>query len=151
MPLVEFTGGLENWLSQQQKYLQKWRIKFINHMKRFHIDIGEQIKRLQKSYARNNWYDTGTLHKRIDYIVTYWNSIVFGIIEPNSDYYDSAKHSPTDVFMTKYRGWKPSPLSKHYAGYINAQDSFMERIVNVTYTQQTTKEVRDFMKDNPVI
>ncbi len=151
MPLVEFTGGLENWLSDQQRILKKWRIKFINHMKRFHVDIGEQIIRLQKSYARNNWYDTGTLHKRIDYIVTYWNSITFGIIEPDSDHYNTADHSPTNAFMIKYQGWQPSPLSKHYAYFIHKQDQFMTRIVDATYIQQTVSEVDKFMKDNPVI
>lgn len=149
--LVQFSGGLEDWLSDQQRVLGRWRIKFINTIWVVQDTLGEFIKRLAKSYALNHWFDTGTLRKRIDYKVLRWNSIVFGIFEPDSEYYDPAQHYPTDDFMSKYSGWQPSPTTKHYAEFINTKDPFLDRIVDSIYNQQITKAVNDFMKDNPIV
>lgn len=150
--LVEFTGGLEDWLSDQQRHLGKWRLKFINHMRKTQRIVGEQIKRLQKSHARKRHYDTGTLYKRIDFRIVEWNSIVFGIFEPDSDHYNIAgDHSPTSEFLDKYSGWQPSPQDKHYAEFRDDLDPFMSRIVDSIYVQQMTKEVNDFMDDNPIV
>lgn len=149
--LVEFSGGLEDWLSQTQSNLGRWRIKFINHIKRFNQDIGARIKRTQQQYVRHNHWDTGTMHNRVDFFVTYWNSIVFGIIEPRSEHYKLSEHGPTDEFLARYSGWKPSPFSKHYAEFVDDRDPFMDRIVNDMYHRQLKAEVAQFMEDNPLV
>ena len=149
--LVEFSGGLEDWLKETQFNLGKWRIKFITHMWRFQQALGAKIKRAQQVYVKEKHWETGTMHNRVDFFITQWNSIVFGIIEPRSDYYKIADHGPTDAFLTRYSGWKPSPYFKHYAEFVDNRDPFMERIVDEMYHQQMKDEVEQFMKDNPLV
>lgn len=150
--LVEFVDDtLTNYLSEQQKVLKKWRLKFIMHIWEFQSKMGKYIRGLVKSYVLQKHYDTGTMHKRVDFKVLNWNRIVFGIFEPSSEYYDPAQHYPTAEFMWRYRNWKPNPTKKEYAGYVHSKDPFYDRILDEVQWKVLSREVHDFMQDNPVV
>ncbi len=149
---LEFDSrALAFWLRDRQMVLGRWRLKFYEHMRLFHEFLGAYIKVRMKSYIYDNWYDTGTLHKRVDYKVTFWNRIVFGIFEHGSRYYESEKHDPTLKFMWIYRNFEPDPTQKKYAGFINERDPFFMRIIIQHQSRLTKKEVDDFMRDHPII
>ena len=148
---VKIEGDLSDWLFDQQRKLGKWRIKFINAVWDFNKDVGERMVAFAQSHARAHWWDTGTLHKRIDYKVVAWNNLVFGIIEPKDQYYDAARHYPTAAFLSKYRGWKPSPLVKTYAEYVVRKDPFIDKIVADVYRIELTRFVNDFIAKHPPV
>lgn len=135
--------GLAKWLSESQKNLKDFRITFISQTKIFMDELGKKVSLLAKTESP---VDTGTMRKRVDYKILLWNRIIFGIFEPTSKYYDSARHYPTNEFMHKYSGWKPSPLVKVYAQYPYDKNPFFNKIIEDVVNKEMKDFVKEFMK-----
>lgn len=136
---------LAQFISRKVKKLTEYKDLFQMLIKTEQIKLARELVKFMKADFPSNRVDTGTMRKRIDSKVEDWDRVVFGIFEPNSEFYNSSKHKPTGN-ISKYTG-KVIPEGKSYAKYpYKTMSPFIKSIVERMYFKELSKRVRKINK-----
>ena len=133
------------WVSQLKDKATKYknyRIVFYNFMINAQKRIGLILK-IEMQKEADAFADTGTMRKRTDFKVLEWNYIVFGVFEPNSQYFSSRLHNPTGK-VSKYTG-RVVPDDAVYARHpYRKHGEYVSQVVKRMYRKELRKETNEF-------
>jgi hypothetical protein len=132
-------------MKEKARKYKNYRVVFYNFMLNAQKRIGLILK-MEMQEEAGKFADTGTFRKRTDYKVLEWNKIVFGVFEPNSEYYDSKLHNPTGK-VSKYTGRVVPPDSVYARIPYDKRSPFISNIVKRLYNKELKKEVNEFNKE----
>lgn len=131
---------LTTYLKKKAEKYKHYRIVFYNKMLDWQKEIGQYMKPLLQN--KHNRIDTGTARKRTSYKVLKWNQILFGIFEPDNEWFDEQLHNPTSK-VSKYTGKVRDPKISYFGRWYK-ENPFIEAMIDKIYIRELRERIDRF-------